>query len=318
MRKNLLRFALVISIVASLFMTMTITVNAETYGIYTYTIENDEVTITGCNDLESDDIVIPSTIKGYPVTSIGDRAFEFCNHLTNITIPDSVTTIGSYAFSECGSLNNVTIPNSVTSIGDRAFSWCISLTSITLPDGITTIGNGTFVWCGLKNITIPDSVITIGDNAFHGCDLTTITIPNGVTTIGYEAFAFCYLLDSITIPDSVTSIGERVFEDDDLTDVYYGGTEEEWNAIEVGEYNDELADATIHFAEEEPIYAIGDADGDGEISVKDVISIRRFIIGSSSVTINETLADVNKDGKVGVKDIITLRRYISGGYGVEL
>jgi len=81
--------------------------------------------------------------------------------------------------------------------------------------------------------------------------------------------------------------------------------------------NECLTNATIHFTEE-PSNKPGDANGDGETDVKDVIAIRRFIIGSYVVDINEEMADVNKDGEVNVKDVIMIRRYITGGYDVEL
>jgi hypothetical protein len=63
-------------------------------------------------------------------TIISDYAFECCNSLTDVNIPNSVTTIGQGAFCECDSLTNVIIPNSVTSIGIGAFGTCTSLTSV--------------------------------------------------------------------------------------------------------------------------------------------------------------------------------------------
>jgi len=63
---------------------------------------------------------------------------------------------------------------------------------------------------------------------------------------------------------------------------------------------------------------LGDANGDGEISVKDVALLRRYVSRSYGDTINEQLADVNKDNAVDVKDVVIIRRYLAGGYGVEL
>ena len=214
---------------------------------YIYTVSDGEVTITEYIG-SGGDVVIPGTIEGLPVVSIGDRAFYDCSGLTSVTIPDSVTSIGDVAFSQCYDLTSVTIGNSVTSIGDYAFSDCVGLTSVTIPDSVTSIGDYAFSGCsGLTSITIPDSVTSIGNRAFSGCSgLTSLTIPDGVTSIGYGAFDYCSALSEIlvdannlvysshegilynkdktvlvvcpggksggvTIPDSVTSIGDYAF-----------------------------------------------------------------------------------------------------------
>ena len=92
-------------------------------------------------------IVIPSSINGYSVTTIGDDAFSDCTALTSIVIPDSVTTIGYSAFYYCSSLTSIVIPDSVTSIGGGAFRYCYSLTSVVIPDSVTTIGEYAFYDC---------------------------------------------------------------------------------------------------------------------------------------------------------------------------
>ena len=249
MKKRIFRLLLIIGMLSGLLAALPIAASAATYGDLTYSVSNGEVTITDCNQSASGSIEIPSTLDGYPVTSIGEYAFYRCESLTSTTIPDSVTSIGEYAFSYCTSLTSITIPDSVTSIGGAAFYHCESLTSITIPDSVTSIGGSAFSSCtSLTSITIPDSVTSIGYGTFYHCEsLTSITVdidndvfasqdgvlfnknktyliqyPTGnsrieytildsVTSIGEYAFSYCTSLTSITIPDSVTSIGRSAF-----------------------------------------------------------------------------------------------------------
>ena len=192
------------------------------------------------------------------VITIGNDALWGCTSLTNVTIPDSVITIGNAAFAYCTSLTNVTIPDSVITIGDAAFAYCTSLTSVTIGNSVTTIGSCAFEYCtSLTNVTIGNSVTTIKSGAFMGCDsLTSVTISNNVTTIEHSAFDCCTSLTSVTIPDSVTTIESWAFAGCViLTDVYYNGTEEEWNQIEIGDGNEPLLNAKIHLTESENPYS---------------------------------------------------------------
>ena len=144
MHKRILSLILALSLIFSLAAVTGITANAETYGDFEYELlEDDTVMITGYTGY-ADALEIPSEIDGKKVTSIGDVAFENCDSLTSVTIPDSVTTIGDGAFAWCDSLTSVTIPDSVTTIGDWAFAWCDSLTSVTIPDSVESIGYQAF------------------------------------------------------------------------------------------------------------------------------------------------------------------------------
>ncbi|MBE6536282.1 MAG: hypothetical protein E7677_06685 [Ruminococcaceae bacterium] len=62
----------------------------------------------------------------------------------------------------------------------------------------------------------------------------------------------------------------------------------------------------------------GDIDNDKEITVRDVILLRRYIEGANNESIDETVADVNSDGNVDSTDLTMLRQYLAGGYGVEI
>jgi hypothetical protein len=212
---------------------------------FTYTTNNGTIIITGYTDT-NDVVIIPSTIAGLPVTSIGVDAFTLSPNLTSVTIPNSVTSIGEGAFNNCG-LTNVSIPASVSNIGSFAFA-SSSLTnfmvdplnpayssldgilfdksqttlvqypgglaaSYGIPNKVTLIGEGAFYDCfGLTGVTMPDSVTSIGDLAFNYCtNLTSVTIGNGVTAIDGAAFSRCTGLTNLNIGSSVVSLGDSAF-----------------------------------------------------------------------------------------------------------
>ena len=115
---------------------------------------------------------------------------------------------------------------------------------------VVSIGNSAFRGCSsLSSISIPSSVTSIGDWAFEDCSsLSSVSITEGVTSIGECAFFECSSLASISIPSSVTSIDGCAFLGcSSLTDVYYSGSQEQWNAIAIRSNNDNLLSATIHY-----------------------------------------------------------------------
>ena len=179
-----------------------------------YEIKGDAVTITGCDKKASGALIIPATIEGKAVTSIGEKAFTGCTNLTSITIPDSVNSIGNAVFAGCSSLRSITIGDGVTGIGDSAFYACTNLTSITIPDSVTSIGDSAFHACtSLTSITIPEGVTYIARGAFFQCtSLTSIMIGNGITSISNYAFVSCTSLTAVTFLGDAPKAGEEVFE----------------------------------------------------------------------------------------------------------
>ena len=189
--------------------------------------DSSKTKLLACPSSREGTVVIPDC-----VTSIGERAFEYCESLTSITIPNSVTSIGDGAFSGCSGLASITIPDGVTSIGWGTFSGCSSLTSITIPDGVTSIGEDAFY--NVPNIVYSGNLSGApwGARALNGfvedglvyedssktkllaCSASkegTVVIPSSVTSIGEYAFSHCTGLTSITLPDGVTNIGRGTF-----------------------------------------------------------------------------------------------------------
>jgi hypothetical protein len=217
-------------------------ISASDGNAFDYTLTGLSATVTGCTSTCPTALVIPLTLDGYLVTTIGDSAFEaksltsvtipnsvitimtdafYGNLLTSVTIGNSVTTIGTYAFQN-NALTTVSIPNSVTSMGGAAFS-NNDLTTVTIGNSVTSIAFMAFSNNALTTVSIPNSVITIGNDAFYSNDLTSVTIGNSVTSIG--SFAFYYnALTTVSIPNSVTSIGDYAFMGNALTSVTIGNS----------------------------------------------------------------------------------------------
>ncbi len=114
-----------------------------TFGDLTYTIENDEVIITGFDETKTT-VEIPDKIDGMPVTKIGPTAFYGCI-FTEVAVPEGVTSIGSGAFWHCKSLKKVTLPSTLTTIEGNAFNDCTVLDTIQFPKSLSYIGANAFV-----------------------------------------------------------------------------------------------------------------------------------------------------------------------------
>jgi hypothetical protein len=189
-----------------------------------YSIENNEVTITGA-DLNTTRLSIPPTIEGFPVTRIGYAAFEYTyDNITSLILPASVTHIETAAFN-LTNLQTIEIPG-VTHIGDYAFTGCASLTNLTFPSTLTSIGLDSFYGCtSLTSITLPASLTSIGDSAFHSCtSLTSVTLPASLTCISDQAFTLCTsLTDVIFLGNAPTLKGTYVFDHTPATAYIYEG-----------------------------------------------------------------------------------------------
>ena len=209
----------------------------EVYGDLHYQTDGKQVFIVGYN-LEAVNIIVPSKIKGLPVTKIewqafdgivagklrtvtiepgvkeiADSAFRWQTHLNTVKLPSTLTTLGDNAFSNCSSLETINIPSSVSKMGGYCFDQCKSLESIALPDKLTVIEHRTFSGCDkLSSVSFPNELKEIEYGAFENCkSLEQVTLPNKLKNIDTVAFDECINLDRVNIPRSVTDIGYKAF-----------------------------------------------------------------------------------------------------------
>ncbi len=210
---------------------------------YDISISNNEVTIIGCHESLSGNIVLPSAIGGYSVAKIGANAFAGNKNITGIVIPSTVTEIGEKAFFNCDELVNISIPASVTAMGSLAFADCAKLSALSVSADnakFTTDENGVlfnkvkteilYYPTGKASVTyeIPDGVMVIGKNAFNGyASLVTVTIPASVKTVDEGAFDGC----------------------EGLKKVNFTGTETKWNRVIIRDKNAPLTKAEKTFAD---------------------------------------------------------------------
>ena len=218
---------------------------------------------SGCTKLT--EVTVPSS-----VTSIGTASFGSCSVLSAIRVEEGnkvYQSLDGVVYTKDGkkivavpgaAAGSFAIPETVTFVGPGAFYGCSKLTSIALPDGLTDIGTYAFYGCsGLTGaLAIPAGVSEIRKSAFSACvGLTSVTIADSVAAIRDDAFRGCTSLTTVTIPASVKSIYTGAYYDSfgqctALRDVYYGGTQEQWEKLVPKTSSSGLLKATVHFGQQ--------------------------------------------------------------------
>ena len=119
---------------------------------------------------DSSVVNVPEEIDGKPVIVIGAGAFQDCEWIEAVVLPDSIWYIDDEAFSGCTSLREIHMPAMITEIGKSVFRNCRALTEINLPQNLSLLGSGAFENCSsLKEIHLPYGVWHIEENTFLGC-----------------------------------------------------------------------------------------------------------------------------------------------------
>lgn len=303
-----------------------------------YKINGKSATLIKGKDTPTVSIPRNVSYKGinFPVTKIGCEAFERCEQLVSITIPNSVKIIERDAFTGCMSLKDMFIPNGVQTLGVGVFRKCTSLSSITFPSSLIEIGRAYFDLENLKhlkvekgnskydsrdncnaiietstnklilgsaNTIIPHSVRIIGEDAFsHRNSLTSIVLPNGITEI--QLFAFSNTnITTITIPSSIRRIGYGAFNDCEglkkviVTDIAA------WCSIEFDDpYSNPLYYARHLYYGEAAITNLIIPDGVEKIGA----NAFRNCIDIVSVTIPSSVQTIGEDAFEGCKNLTSI------------
>lgn len=179
--------------------------NAEYVSVDNILYDKSISTLHTCAGGKEGGLTVPDSVK-----IIEEYAFNYCEKLTSVVLPDVLTSIGGYAFSFSG-ITSLVIPDSVVNIGMRPFYQCRKLTSVTLPKNMVAIPMYMFEASAISSIEIPDSVVSIGGGAFSSCGITSIKIPSKITSIEPNTFKSCRALTSIKIPEGVTIIKDSAF-----------------------------------------------------------------------------------------------------------
>ena len=206
-------------------------------------------TFEDCENLS--EVTIPVSVR-----TIEYEAFEDCDHLRSIQYAGTEAQWNSISIhssnysalyaSGCriscgGSADTPTLSSGQCGGGvdwalDR--SGALSITGSGAMYDYNTYGSARAPWYGLRrdisSIEISGGVTRIGSFAFYDCENVTTVHVGGAAVIGKGAFEDCDVLSSIYLPDSLDVIEYDALEDcDSLRAVYYGGTEEQWNNINI-------------------------------------------------------------------------------------
>lgn len=219
---------------------------------YTVNADGKSVTVSGTSGKPTQ-LNIESSIsdkdKNYTVTKIATWAFNECNTLTEVTLPNTVDEIGYQAFFKCSNLTNVTIPEGVKKIGQGAFYGCSQLTSITIPSTITNMDTAFSGNSALSHVTLTNGISKISSNAFERCTgLTEVEIPASVDQICPFAFNGCTNLKRVLLEKNIKTINVNAFKDcTNLSDVKYNGYKTDWDRVTVNTTGNDTLTSKVQY-----------------------------------------------------------------------
>ena len=279
----------------------TINASAKASGDYFYDLKEDGTALIDEYRGKAAKVTVPAVIDGIAVSELYQTFFKN-EDVTSVNIQNGIKTVGYAAFTKCYNLETVVMPDSVEEIGVVSFAHCVKLKNFKMPKNLKELSFAAFSCCvNLEEVNIPKGVTVIPEQCFWQCGFTTMVIPSGVTTIESNAFTNCSKLKIISLPDSVTEIGDDVFENtsEDLNIICSKGSEAYKYAR-----NQKLGYALTGDVER------GDADGSGDVGMKDLTTLQRKINGWPVDTYYKG-DDVDGNYEIDMKDMAALQRKLN-------
>lgn len=289
MKKRFVSLLVALSITLTFLPMGAVAATKITKGNLKYTVNADgkSVTVSGTSGKPTQ-LTIESSISykdtNYTVTKIATWAFNACNTLTEVTLPNTVDEIGYQAFFKCSNLTKVIIPEGVTKIGQAAFYGCSQLTSITIPSTITNMDTAFSGNTALSHVTLTNGISKISSNAFERCTgLTEVEIPASVDQICPGAFNGCTSLKSVLLEKNIKTININAFNDcTNLSDVKYNGYKTDWDKVTVNTTgNDTLTNKVQYLCDINFDLNGGTINGSGTMDKQTVYSNEK--LGTASV-----------------------------------
>lgn len=228
------------------------------------------------------------TAGNYEYTLLKDGTAQITGYKGTASVPDIPAKLNGHGVTAIGSVSG--------SFDSAPFGGCTQFTQVTVPEGITFIGDYSFVGCtGLTRVTLPESLQRIGKGAFGSCTkLKSVIVPPSVESIGYAAFGW-----NVSAKTAIPAGGFTV----------YGYTGSEAERYARAEENGSVAFIPVGSLVSD---IIGDADGDGGVTISDATVIQLRLADLPTKEYIEKNADVDGDCEVTIVDATVIQRHLAG------
>lgn len=179
-----------------------------------YTLKDGKATIVPGTIAYAGDLVVPTTVDGYPVVALAENCFRLATGVTSVVVPEGVVSVGIAAFALNPNLVRVVLPESATNLLESGFYDCSRLVDCSLPSQIDRLYPYFFHGTAVTNVVIPDTVKTIDHDVFWECrNLESVHLPEALTFMDWSAFQKCSALKSVEFPAGFQAFGAYSYDE---------------------------------------------------------------------------------------------------------